>query len=61
MPHDHNGRVGPPRCEECNTPLSSDERRLDSLGTHSLCLDCEIVLDFFTQPGRLTAPAATLF
>jgi len=25
MAHDHNGRVGPPRCEECNAPLNSDE------------------------------------
>jgi hypothetical protein len=27
MAHDHNGRVGPPRCEECNAPLNSDDRR----------------------------------
>jgi hypothetical protein len=38
MAHDHNGRVGPPRCEECNTPLNSDDRR--SAFARSLCLDC---------------------
>ena len=30
MAHDHNGRVGPPRCEECNAPLNSDDRRSES-------------------------------
>jgi Zn finger protein HypA/HybF involved in hydrogenase expression len=25
MSHDHNGRVGGPRCEECNAPLSADD------------------------------------
>jgi len=40
MAHDHNGRVGPPRCEECNAPLNSDDRRLRS--TRSLCLDCHL-------------------
>jgi hypothetical protein len=59
MSHDHNGRVGPPRCEECNAPLTSDERRLDSNNPHSFCLDCEVVLNSFTQPGRITDPATT--
>jgi len=40
MAHDHNGRVGPPRCEECNAPLNSDDRRLHS--ARSLCLDCHL-------------------
>ena len=40
MAHDHNGRVGPPRCEECNAPLNSDERRSVSTFARSLCLDC---------------------
>ena len=40
MAHDHNGRVGPPRCEECNAPLNSDDRRLRS--ARSLCLDCDL-------------------
>ncbi|HEY7403842.1 MAG TPA: hypothetical protein VIB39_09985 [Candidatus Angelobacter sp.] len=50
MSHDLNGRVGPPRCEECNAPLTSDERRLGSTDARFLCLDCEVVLDSFTQP-----------
>jgi len=40
MAHDHNGRVGPPRCEECNAPLNSDDGRLCS--ARSLCLDCHL-------------------
>jgi hypothetical protein len=40
MAHDHHGRVGPPRCEECNTPLNSDDRRLRS--ARALCLDCHL-------------------
>ena len=40
MAHDHNGRVGPPRCEECNAPLNSDDRRLRS--ARPLCLDCHL-------------------
>jgi hypothetical protein len=40
MAHDHNGRVGPPRCEECNAPLNSDDRRSASDFGLSLCLDC---------------------
>lgn len=50
MPYDHHGRIVPPRCEECNAPLSSDERRLDSTDSHFLCLECQVVLDSFTQP-----------
>jgi hypothetical protein len=44
MAHDHNGRVGPPRCEECNAPLNSDERRSVSELSRSLCLDCYCAL-----------------
>lgn len=43
MSHDQNGRVGPPRCEECNAPLSSDdglEIEDGALGKEALCLDC---------------------
>jgi hypothetical protein len=40
MAHDHNGRVGPPRCEECNAPLNADERRSESELSRSLCVDC---------------------
>jgi predicted CXXCH cytochrome family protein len=40
MAHDHNGRVSPPRCEECNAPLNSDELRSVSELARSLCLDC---------------------
>jgi hypothetical protein len=42
MAHDHNGRVGPPRCEECNAPLNSDDRRSESAFARSLCLDCHL-------------------
>ena len=44
MAHDHNGRVGPPRCEECNAPLNSDERRSPSEFSRSLCIDCYCAL-----------------
>jgi hypothetical protein len=49
MAHDHNGRVGPPRCEECNTPLNSDERRSASPYARSLCLDCQLELNPFPK------------
>jgi hypothetical protein len=52
MAHDHNGRVGPPRCEECNAPLNSDERRLDSSSTRFLCLECQFAYDPFPQVKR---------
>jgi len=48
MAHDHNGRVGPPRCEECNAPLNSDDPRpfddrfLDLNIEPALCLDCHL-------------------
>jgi hypothetical protein len=44
MAHDHNGRVGPPRCEECNAPLNSDDRRSSSELSRSLCVDCYCAL-----------------
>ena len=56
MAHDHNGRVGPPRCEECNAPMSSDDRRLRS--ARSLCLDCHLERNPFPRikkrKGRLS-------
>jgi len=52
MSHDFNGRVGPPRCAECNAPLSSDERRLDSDENHYVfCLDCQAAIDSFPAPS----------
>jgi hypothetical protein len=48
MAHDHNGRVGPPRCEECNAPLNSDDPldfddpQLHLVSSPSLCLDCHL-------------------
>ena len=44
MAHDHNGRVGPPRCEECNAPLNADDRRSVSELSRSLCVDCYCAL-----------------
>jgi hypothetical protein len=49
MAHDHNGRVGPPRCEECNAPLNSDDRRLGSISPRSLCLDCHLECNPFPR------------
>jgi len=43
---DYNGRVGPPRCLECNAPLGSDEAALvlhgsiDLGSAEFLCSDC---------------------
>jgi hypothetical protein len=37
MSHDHNGRVGGPRCEECNAPLSADDL------SERLCQECQSV------------------
>lgn len=34
MSHDHNGRVDPPRCEECNAPLGADD------ANNRLCQEC---------------------
>ena len=58
MSHDHNGRVGPPRCEECNAPLSSDEHRLDSAGAWFLCVECHLALDPLPEIHRLSRPRA---
>ena len=52
MAHDQNGRVGPPRCEECNAPLSSDERRQDSTSSRFLCLECQLALNPFRKVKR---------
>lgn len=41
MSHDHNGRVGIPRCEECNAPLFAEERL--GMGQRRLCFDCRDV------------------
>lgn len=35
MSHDLNGRVGAPRCSECNAPLSADD------ASERLCLECQ--------------------
>jgi|GEM_PF-4243343 hypothetical protein len=50
MPHDYNGHVGPPRCQECNAPLTSDECRLNS--TNFFCLDCQPVVNPFPRRKR---------
>ena len=39
MSHDQNGRVGAPRCRECNGPLSTDDV------SERLCLECQGVED----------------
>jgi len=57
MAHDHNGRVGPPRCEECNAPLSSDERQMDSASTRCFCLECQFALSFFQLAERQLLPS----
>ena len=51
MAHDRNGRVGPPRCEECNSSINSDERRSHSEFARSLCLDCQFALNPFPKQG----------
>ena len=40
--HDHLGRVGPPRCQECNAPLGIDDAAFaaDSVAAQVLCNDC---------------------
>jgi hypothetical protein len=35
MSHDPNGRVGGPRCEECNAPLCADD------ASERLCIECQ--------------------
>jgi hypothetical protein len=52
MTHDPNGRVAPPRCEECNTPLTSDEHHLTSASTHFFCFECQLVLNPFPGDNR---------
>jgi hypothetical protein len=50
MSHDQNGRVGLPRCEECNAPLSSDDGprirddASDRETRNALCRDCREAL-----------------
>jgi hypothetical protein len=39
MSHDHNGRVGCPRCEECNAPLSADD------GSERICHECRLQMN----------------
>jgi hypothetical protein len=66
MAHDHNGRVGPPRCEECNAPLNSDdpsalEDRLLDLNTGpSLCLDCHLERNPFLRIKKKRRPLGQL-
>lgn len=40
--HDLHGRVGPPRCQECNAPLGFDDVNFTSHAGSSpvLCNDC---------------------
>jgi len=56
MAHDHNGRVGPPRCDECNAPLTSDDPYIGAHGSRFLCLDCDLVLNAFAEPTLLLHP-----
>lgn len=49
MHHDPDGRVVPPRCEECNAPLTSDEHLLNSTFTRSYCLECRLALKPFPR------------
>jgi hypothetical protein len=52
MSHDFSGRVGPPRCAECNATLNSDDRQLDLDEVHCVfCLECQMVLDLATMPA----------
>ncbi len=60
MAHDHSGRVGPPRCEECNAPLNSDERRSASAFARSLCLDCHRERNPFPQVKKKRRTRAEL-
>jgi len=66
MAHDHNGRVGPPRCEECNAPLNSDDPhglhdRLLALNIEpSLCLDCHLERNPFPRIKRKRRTRAEL-
>jgi hypothetical protein len=52
MTHDPSGRAAPPRCEECNAPLTSDEHRLTSASAHFFCLECQLVLNPFPNTSR---------
>lgn len=38
--HDLHGRVGPPRCQECNAPLSFDDVAYSAGPAAALCNDC---------------------
>lgn len=40
--HDPHGRVGPPRCQECNAPLGLDDADFEarSISVPVLCNDC---------------------
>jgi hypothetical protein len=52
MGHDPNGRAVPPRCEECDAPLTSDERRLGSTSTRFFCLECQLALNPLPRKSR---------
>jgi hypothetical protein len=45
MRHDLNGRVGPPRCQECNAPLDSDEHSQDLTDLGFFCLECQLAFE----------------
>jgi len=51
MEHDLHGRVGPPRCQECNAPLNSDEHSQDSPDLGFFCLDCQLALEPLAEPS----------
>ncbi|HYL93523.1 MAG TPA: hypothetical protein VEW69_10240 [Alphaproteobacteria bacterium] len=45
MSRDKNGRVGPPRCQECNAPLSSDDALMlaySRVRQKAVCLECQM-------------------
>jgi hypothetical protein len=53
MGHDPDGPLVPPRCEECNAPLTSDERCLDSASLRFFCTDCQLALNPFPARKRI--------
>jgi hypothetical protein len=59
MSHDLFLRGGASRCQECNAPLSSDDRHTQS-PEPLLCLDCQRELGWLLifRPGRRRKPLA---
>jgi hypothetical protein len=55
--HDQSGRVGPPRCQECYTPLGADDAAFNCLPGQDvafeiLCSDCQSAVDSLESPER---------